>query len=103
MLGGFFCGPKTKRSVSKSKKRKTSGGKTKKAKKTVKGKSGKTSFRKYVRGSKTKRRSGRRSSTKRRRQTGGAAVGHDLCDSLGRGTYPVAFNSATDCSGVHHK
>lgn len=97
MKGGFFCVPKTKRSVSKSKKRKTSGGKTKKATITKSKKS--KSAPKLVKGASKRRRVSRRSKS----QKGGATIGIKPCDPLGRGTYPVVYNSMTDCSGVHHK
>ena len=117
MIGGFFCGPKTKRVTSKSL-RKTSGNKTKKASlsKSKKSKSlSKTNGNKVVRSvsksKKSKSLSKKVKSAKYNRcvtkckksQKGGASVGFDVCDPLGRGTYPVAFNSHTDCSGVHHK
>ena len=124
MIGGFFCVPDN--TTGKTKKRKTSGDKTKKAKKGASGKAGRKSFRKFVRGAKqtggcptckkgmtNKGMNKRKGKTMRNKkkyggkkyggQKGGTTLKHDLCDPLGRGTYPVTENGRTDCSGVHHK
>ena len=100
MISKLFHGSK-KRSVSKTKKCNLSKSKTKKS---IVSKSKKNrSKRKLGKGGKTKRRTMKRTNIKRKSQKGGSSVGLNVNDKLGRGTYSVAYNSKTDCSGVHHK
>ena len=75
-----------------TKKRKTSGSKTKRRSSLKKGKDNKNVNTKHHSRSKSSK-----------QQRGGATIVHDLTDGLGRGSYPVTKQGHDDCSGVHHK